>query len=461
MHLDPIHALYQGRSLLKISLPSRVCVVIFGLAFILLVNQWHAALIIALGATILNIVERTGTLRIVLPWMVTANFALMNVVLAWFGLTNGALWTPFLKSVSATALLSWFGGTVSWSYLKRRYFDSSPFSWIATWIDEGLLHGQLLLNHIEQRFEVAFIRIGRAFMRPENVALAVAGGVVNAFQKSVRLDDLRMLRESRHRDEVSIHSAPDPGAMIEKATECVRDLPPEVLQVQHLFVKAPTGEQLLHDIHFSMRQGECLFLGGASGSGKTTLLRAICGLSRVNSGSICVEKKDVVRYRRPLGSIGLVPQNPDDSFFGSTPREDIIWGLTHKGYGHQEACFKAEQILADFGMSHLIDRAISNLSFGEKKRVSLAAALVVESKLLLLDEPTSGLDLVAGRKLIDLVMQQVGLRGTTVIWVSHDIHMLPPHLNAVLLLKDGYQVTLGCPDQALHEANLRSAGLLV
>lgn len=461
MHLDPIHALYQGRSRLQISLSSRIFILIFGLSFILLTKRWAAVLAVALGAMILNIVEHTGIIRILLPWALTANFALMYGVLAWFGVSSSALWLPFLRSVGATALLSWFGGTVSWAYLKRCYLDSSSLRWVAAWIDEGLLHGQLLLKHIEQRFEVSFVRVGRAFMMPENVALAVAGGVVNAFQKSILLDDSRLLRQSYQPSDEADPTDSECCATDRERDDSSSELSQEVLSVEHLYVKSPSGEPLLHDIHFSLHKGECLYLGGASGSGKTTLLRTICGLCPIHRGSITIGEKHRVRYRRALGSVGFVPQNPDDSFFGSTPREDIIWGLRHKGFGHHEACLKAEQILADFGIAHLIDRPLSGLSFGEKKRVSLAAVLVVRCQLLLLDEPTSGLDPVAAKTLIDLVMDQALARGTAVVWVSHDIQMLPKHLNAVLLLRDGCQIISDYPDQALIERNLRKVGLLV
>jgi cobalt/nickel transport system ATP-binding protein len=461
MHLDPIQALYRGRGRLRISLPSRIFILIFGLSFILLTKQWTDALAVALGATILNIVERTGLIRSLLPWLLTANFALMYGVLAWFGVSSGALWLPFLKSVGATAILSWFGGTVSWAYLKRRYLDSSSLRWVAAWIDEGLLHGQLLLKNIEQRFEVAFVRVGRAFIRPENVGLAVAGGVVNAFQKSIRLDDARLLRQSYQPTNEVDPADSECCATDRKLNDFSSSWSQKVLSVEHLYVNSPSGEPLLHDIHFSLNKGECLYLGGASGSGKTTLLRTICGLCPMHRGSITIGEMHRVRYRRAIGAVGFVPQNPDDSFFGSTPREDIIWGLRHRGLGHHEACNKAEQILADFGISHLIDRPLSRLSFGEKKRVSLAAALVAPCQLLLLDEPTSGLDPVAAKILIDLVMAQVHARATAVVWVSHDVQMLPTEIKTVLLLRDGYQIIADHPDQALIARNLRKAGLLV
>lgn len=461
MHLDPIDALYFGRARLKISLPSRIFILLLVLSFILLTKKGSDGLIVAFGATILNIVERTGLIRSLLPWLLTANFALMYGVLAWFGVSSSALWLPFLKSVGATAILSWFGGTVSWAYLKHRYLDSSYLRWIAAWIDEGLLHGQLLLKDIEQRFEVAFVRVGRAFMRPENVALAVAGGVVNAFQKSIRLDDARLVRQSYQRTNEIDPGDSDCCATYGDLVDSSSYLSHEVLSVEHLYINAPSGEPLLHDIHFALNNGECLYLGGASGSGKTTLLRTICGLCPIHRGSITIGEKHRVRYRRALGAVGFVPQNPDDSFFGSTPREDIIWGLRHKGLGYHEACHKAEQILAEFGISHLIDRPLSRLSFGEKKRVSLAAALVVPCQLLLLDEPTSGLDPVAANILIDLVMAQVHARGVAVVWVSHDVQMLPKEIKAVLLLRDGYQVISDQPHQTLIAENLRKYGLFV
>ena len=191
------------------------------------------------------------------------------------------------------------------------------------------------------------------------------------------------------------------------------------------------------------------FLGGASGSGKTSLLKLISGLINPHQGKILPKNID----------LAFISQNPDDQFFATTPREGISWGLEQRGIHKNVANQKAMFWLKKMGLEKLADESLAKLSFGEKKRVAFAGALSIEPQLLLCDEPTAGLDFLAAKRLIATLEDVSKEHPLSVIWVSHDLFLLPKSAKKSLLIRDGAQVFYGPTQNALLNDNLTLAGL--
>jgi energy-coupling factor transporter ATP-binding protein EcfA2 len=159
------------------------------------------------------------------------------------------------------------------------------------------------------------------------------------------------------------------------------------------------------------------------------------------------------------GHVALVFQDPDDQFFASTPIEDLLWGLRQRGVVGPAAEARAQSTLSALGVAACANRPIPTLSFGEKKRVAFASALVTAPRLLLCDEPTMGLDPVAAARLSAALAQATRQTPCAVVWATHDLAHLPPPLERVVLLRDGRVVVDGVRASALSPAWLEAAGL--
>jgi len=223
----------------------------------------------------------------------------------------------------------------------------------------------------------------------------------------------------------------------------------------------PTGVSALKSISFDIQPGEKVALLGPNGSGKSTLILLIAGLLSPSSGNITVfgqttTSKDFPKIR---SRIGIVFQDPDDQLFTPSVKEDIEYGPKNLGLSPQIISERCTHILQDLCISHLKDRPPHRLSFGEKKKVSLATALILRPDLLILDEPTANLDLVSRRGLIDL-LNELNAEGKTIITSTHDVEALPELANRVVVVSRGSLLGGGEMHQVLQDRTvLESAGL--
>jgi cobalt/nickel transport system ATP-binding protein len=218
--------------------------------------------------------------------------------------------------------------------------------------------------------------------------------------------------------------------------------------------------QRLRELQLEVGPGEVV-VAGPSGSGKTTLLRLLAGLERADRGAL-------LRFGRSLESatlaerldarVAYLPQDPDDALVSSTALRDVAWPLELLGLGAAEADRRARAALEGLGLGTLAERPLGETSFGERKRVVLAGALVRSPALWLCDEPTSGLDPVAAES-VTRQLDAISAGGASVVWVTHDLHRLPARTGRVVLLRDGCCVHQG-PRSSLVPAVLRAAGLL-
>jgi cobalt/nickel transport system ATP-binding protein len=234
-----------------------------------------------------------------------------------------------------------------------------------------------------------------------------------------------------------------------------------IVSVEDVKFSYPAGVNALKGVSLNIKQGERVAILGPNGSGKSTLILLIAGLLTPIKGQIKVfgqmtSSKDFPKLR---SRIGLVFQDPDDQLFTPTVKEDIEYGPKNLGLPKDVIGKRCEHILEDIGISHLKDRPPHRLSFGEKKKVSLATALILRPELLILDEPTANLDLVSRRGLIDM-LNELSAEGTTIIISTHDVEALPELADRVIIVSHGLLLGEGEIHSVLQDANLlEKAGL--
>lgn len=241
-----------------------------------------------------------------------------------------------------------------------------------------------------------------------------------------------------------------------------RRLPPPngggaILEVDGLDCRID-GKPILRDVGFSLGEGESLAVVGANGSGKTTLIRHLNGLARPAGGRIRLRGSDIVgrRVSEVARHIGIAFQNPENQFFRFTVREEIASGPDALG------CLDADyldELAGFFRLTPLMDRAPFRLSGGEKKRVAFASALAARPDILILDEPTAGQDGHFRRALSGL-LARLRNRGTSIIFVTHDLSFAEANAHRWLVLGKGNVAALGDPQVVMADNRaMAAAGL--
>lgn len=203
--------------------------------------------------------------------------------------------------------------------------------------------------------------------------------------------------------------------------------------------------QILQDVSLNLTESRIGVIG-ANGSGKSTLVRLINGLVTPTSGSVTVNGLNVtVDVKQIRRQVGFVFQNPDNQIVFPVVSEDLDFGLKSRLKLASERQVRIKETLSRLGIQSLIDRAVHQLSGGEKQLVALAAVLSLEPQILVLDEPTTQLDL----RYRNRFMQIVSKLSQPIIMVTHDLALLA-NFDRVLVIDQGQVVHDSSPQTALE-----------
>ena len=220
----------------------------------------------------------------------------------------------------------------------------------------------------------------------------------------------------------------------------------------------PAGVHAINGVSLTISKGEKVAILGPNGSGKSTLILLLAGLLTPQRGEIKVfeTKTTSKEFQKLRQRIGLVFQDPDDQLFTPSVIEDIEYGPKNLRLPESDIKQRSTQVLSKIGIKHLKNRPPHRLSFGEKKKVSLATALVLKPELLILDEPTANLDLASRRGLIGMLNELNG-EGTTVVISTHDVEALPELADRVIVISQGSLLGEGEIGKVLQDLKLLGA----
>ena len=211
-----------------------------------------------------------------------------------------------------------------------------------------------------------------------------------------------------------------------------------LLEVKGLSFGYQKGQQTLRDVSFSIGKGEMVSIVGRNGAGKSTLSKLICGFETPDAGEIFLNGKPLAEenIRRRARHIGYVMQNPNQMISKTMIYEEVALGLQRSGLTEEQIREKVEATLKVCGLYPFRNWPISALSFGQKKRVTIASVLVLDPELILLDEPTAGQDF---RHYTDIMefLRGLNARGVTVVMITHDMHLMLEYTRRALVVCDG------------------------
>ena len=232
-----------------------------------------------------------------------------------------------------------------------------------------------------------------------------------------------------------------------------------VVEVRNLTFAYSGEKPLLHDISFSISDGEVFVIAGKSGSGKTTLCRILsgiipCAIKGSLSGEIMVADITPSQAGLPKTALraGMVFQDADDQIICSTVEDELAFGLENHCKPPKQIQRRVDELLTEFRFRELRHENPARLSDGQKKLLVVAAVLAPAPPILILDEPMNGLD-NESRALLHTAIEQQRRQGRTVIIVEHDLKTVT-FADNWLLLRDGSIAAFGTPSSMRHDENM-------
>lgn len=237
-----------------------------------------------------------------------------------------------------------------------------------------------------------------------------------------------------------------------------------LLEVKHLHFSYP-NKQVLTDIQLTIHKGERLAIVGKNGAGKSTLAKVLCGFIQ-GEGEILWKgqsiKEDSVKERAER--IGYVLQNPNQMISQTMIFDEVARGLRMRGVTEEEIEHRVHHILKVCGLYPFRNWPISALSYGQKKRVTIASILVLNPEIILLDEPTAGQDQRHYREMMEF-LDHLNAQGHTIVMITHDMQLMLDYSDRAVVVVDGQIIEDASPaeilsdDTVIERANLKETSI--
>ncbi|MDR2211862.1 MAG: ABC transporter ATP-binding protein [Spirochaetaceae bacterium] len=239
---------------------------------------------------------------------------------------------------------------------------------------------------------------------------------------------------------------PKPGGPEERAGK--------LLEVRDLRFRYSRGEkEALRGISFSVARGECVTLAGKNGSGKSTLAKCICGFVRPDSGKIYFDGFDLEKLSimERAEKIGYVMQNPNQMISFPLIYDEVALGLRTRRIGEGEIKERVHDVLRICGLYPFRNWPVSALSYGQKKRLTIASILILQPSFIILDEPTAGQDLRHYTEFMEFLLALNRDRGIALLLITHDMHLMLEYSVRAVVLSGGNPVADAAPFEVLTD----------
>ena len=269
-------------------------------------------------------------------------------------------------------------------------------------------------------------------------------------------------------DEINLHSLSEAleswadGVVNEEVKESIEPL----LELKNVNFEYSKNKKVLKDISFKINKGEMVSIVGRNGAGKSTISRLICGFYHPTSGEILFEgnnlKNSTIKERAE--KIGLVMQNPNQMISKTMIFDEVALGLQIRGITEDETKRRVYEALKICGLYEFRNWPISALSFGQKKRVTIASILVLNPELIILDEPTAGQYFKHYTEIMEF-LKELNKKGVTIVMITHDMHLMLEYTDRSIVLSDGEKIAedkafrILTDDEVIEKANLKETSL--
>lgn len=251
-----------------------------------------------------------------------------------------------------------------------------------------------------------------------------------------------------------------------RSRELQRKKQATLLEVDKLSFTYPHQNRGIRNLSFSLEKGEMVSIVGKNGAGKSTLAKLISGFEVPKEGSIFLNGMDITKLtiKEKGQKIGFVLQNPNHMISKHLIKEEVALGLINQGMNPTEIEKRVKKVLNICGLLPYRKWPISALSYGQKKRVTIASILVLNPEILILDEPTAGQDLYHYTEIMDFLLE-LNRTGISLMIITHDMHLIQEYTSRTMVLADGEIIADSSPaniltnPQIMKAANLKETSL--
>mgnify|MGYP002771256210 FL=1 len=239
-----------------------------------------------------------------------------------------------------------------------------------------------------------------------------------------------------------------------------------ILELDNICFSYNNEKQILKNVSFKINKGDMAAIVGRNGAGKSTISKLVCGFYKPTSGRILFDGKDMVDYtiKERSEKIGFIMQNPNQMISKTMVYDEVAFGLKIRGLSDSEIKERVEETLRICGLYGYRNWPISALSFGQKKRVTIASILVLNPDMIILDEPTAGQDFKHYTEIMEFLVD-LNKKGVTILMVTHDMHLMLEYTNKVIVLSEGEKIADNIPayiltnKEIIEKANLKETSL--
>lgn len=234
------------------------------------------------------------------------------------------------------------------------------------------------------------------------------------------------------------------------------------LEIRDLSFSYTPGQPVLSHIDFSIFRGEMVALVGKNGAGKSTLASLICGFMQPDQGEIYLNGDNLAGYsiKERGEKIGLVMQSPNQMISKPMIYDEVALGLRVRGVAEEEIKERVFETLKICGLYPFRNWPVSALSFGQKKRVTIASILVMNPEVLILDEPTAGQDFRHYTEIMEFLRRIHEKLGITIIMITHDMHLMLEYTDRAIVIADGKMLADDTPAHILTNAEISDRAYL-
>lgn len=212
-----------------------------------------------------------------------------------------------------------------------------------------------------------------------------------------------------------------------------------ILQIKNLCFSYGKNKKTLEDLSFTINKGDIVSLVGPNGAGKSTLAKLLCGFIRPTSGEIILANKDIKNQsiKEIAEKIGFCLQNPNAMISKTSVIEEVSFGLKLRNVKEEEIKEKTKKILEICGLYPFRNWPIAALSYGQKRRVTIASILILDPQILILDEPTAGQDYKHYTEIMEFIKNLNQKLNLTILMISHDMHLIQEYTDRTLVIANG------------------------
>ncbi|NLW10737.1 MAG: ATP-binding cassette domain-containing protein, partial [Clostridiaceae bacterium] len=223
-----------------------------------------------------------------------------------------------------------------------------------------------------------------------------------------------------------------------------------------------TQRKVVNDISFKIYEGEAVSLVGRNGAGKSTLAKLICGFETPQQGKLLYDGRDMSgdSIRERAERIGYIMQNPNQMISLPMIFDEVALGLRVRGIEEEEVRARVEDTLRICGLHPFRNWPVSALSFGQKKRLTIASILVLRPKMIILDEPTAGQDFYHYTQIMEFLRQLNQEMGLSMLMITHDMHLMLEYTTRAIVIADSVKLADDTPANVLTDDNLIEASSL-